>query len=254
MYEKMVLFLLLLLVVLLLYTFHKVRKIHLMQYYLMNQNKTFPNQLNVIYQQIQAFITLERRLSLPYSLPPLRGWAASPDFLLLIADHVAQHKPETIVECSSGASTLVMAQTVKKNGKGHIYSLEHDSFYAEKTREHLRRQGLEDWATVIDAPLQLYTLSNQQYQWYKLEGVFETNQIDMLVIDGPPQDLNKHARYPAGEILFPLLTNQAAVFLDDSDRTDEREIIEMWLLRFKKFQLLKHSCEKGAVSLVNNIN
>jgi predicted O-methyltransferase YrrM len=162
-FELFIVVLFLLLGGLLAYTFHKVRHIHLMQYDLQNQYQRFPDTRNLVYQQIQAFLALERRLNLTYALPPLRGWAASPDFFLLLAEHTRQECPEVIVECSSGASTIVLAQCAKQNGKGHVYSLEHDANYAEITRQHLEKQGLGDWATVIDAPLQAYNFSVQDY-------------------------------------------------------------------------------------------
>jgi rhodanese-related sulfurtransferase len=243
-YEILIILLLLLSIFLSLYTLHKSRRINLMQYDQVNE-------LNLTYHQIQAFIALHHRLGLDYALPPLRGWAASPDILLLLAEHVNQHKPEIIVECSSGASSIVLAQCAKQNGKGHVYSLEHDSLYAEKTRQELIKQNLQDWVTVIDAPVKPYVLADKNYRWYTLNEEIQNKQIDMIIIDGPPNSLNQHARYPAGPLLFPSLSNKAAVFLDDTNRTDERETVEKWLLEFPNLHAQKHNCEKGAVSLSN---
>jgi len=121
-----------------LFILHKVRRVHLMQYAFQRQlEQGLSEQLHHTYQQIQVFIDLNRLLQLPWPLPPLRGWAASPDFLLLLAEHALQHKPDCIVECSSGASTVVLAQCAKLNGHGHILSLEHDAHYAKKTRQLL---------------------------------------------------------------------------------------------------------------------
>lgn len=247
--EFFIIALLLSLIALSVYTLYKVRHVHLMQYNLQNQYQRFPHALNLTYQQLQAFIALDRRLNLTYALPPLRGWAASPDFLLLLAEHVHQQQPEVIVECSSGASTVVLAQCVKHNGKGHVFSLEHDAHYAEKTRQELIKQDLQDWATVIDAPLQDYSFAEQAYRWYNLDEEIQSKQIDMLVIDGPPADLNCYARYPAGPLLLPLLNKNAVVFLDDTDRPDEQQIIKIWMSEFPNLQANNYNCEKGAVSL-----
>jgi predicted O-methyltransferase YrrM len=219
-----------------------------MQYDLQDQYQRFTDML---YQQLQAFAALDRQLNLPYALPPLRGWAASPDFLSLLAEHVHRHQPKVIVECSSGASTVMLAQCAKQNGKGHVYSLEHDVQYAEKTRQELIKQDLQNWATVIDAPLQDYSFAEQTYQWYKLDMEIQTYKIDMLVIDGPPAFLNSCARYPAGPLLLPLLNKNAVVFLDDADRPDEQQIIKNWLSEFPNLHANQHNCEKGAVSLSN---
>lgn len=247
--EIFIIVLLLLLIALSAYTFYKVRRVHLMQYDLQNQYQRFPDTLNLTYQQLQAFTVLDRRLNLTYALPPLRGWAASPDFLLLLAEHVHRQQPEVMVECSSGASTVVMAQCAKQNSKGHVFSLEHDVHYAEKTRQELIKQGLQEWATVIDAPLQDYLFAEQTYRWYMLNSDIKSKKIDMLIIDGPPTHLNHCARYPVGPLLLPLLNKNAVVFLDDADRSDEQEIIKNWLAEFPGLHAEKHICEKGAVSL-----
>lgn len=246
--EIFIIVLLLLSITLSAYTLHKVRRVHLMQYGLQDQYQRFPD---VLYQQLQAFAALDRRLNLNYALPPLRGWAASPDFLLLLAEHVDRQQPEIIVECSSGASTVILAQCARQNGKGHVFSLEHDVHYAEKSRQELIKQDLQDWATVIDAPLQDYTFAEQTYRWYKLDAEIQTKQIDMLIIDGPPAYLNRCARYPAGPLLLPLLNENAVVFLDDADRPDEQQIIKNWLSEFPNLHANQHNCEKGAVSLSN---
>ena len=233
-----------------LFILHKIRRIHLMQYALQQQlGQELPEYLHHTYQQIQAFTDLNRLLQLSWPLPPLRGWAASPDFLLLLAEHVLQKKPGRIIECSSGASTIVLAQCAKLNGYGHILSLEHDARYAEKTRQQLIKQGLEDWATVIEAPLSDYKFDGQNYHWYTLNEQIKSTGIDMLVIDGPPASLGYCARYPAGPLLLPLLSKSGVVFLDDTDRIDEQEIIQRWIREFMGFDAYLHGCEKGAVSL-----
>jgi len=241
---------LLLITLMLAYTFHKVRRVDLKMYAALEQiQRTSEQNSQHTYQQIQAFIVLDRQLNLPYSLPVLRGWAASPDFLLLLAEHIIRQKPEIIVECSSGASTVVLAQTAKQNGTGHVYSLEHDQHYAQQTRHELQKQGLENWATVIDAPLSEQQFAEQAYSWYSVPTDIAAKQIDMLVIDGPPAHLNLLARYPAGRVLFPQLNKNAVVFLDDADRQDEQQIIKHWLAEFPQLQVSKYNCEKGAVSL-----
>ena len=220
-----------------------------MQYEVLHQLAQVPSHLNNTYRQIQALQELNKLTQLTWALPPLRGWAASPDFLLLIAEHAKQKQPNVILECSSGASTVVLAQSVKLVGQGRVLSLEHDPVYAQKTRDELKKQGLQDYATVLNAPLKKYTLNEKQYLWYDFGTQIENLPIDMLVIDGPPGSLNPLARYPAGPLLLPMLTKNGSVFLDDSDRADEQEIVRLWLDQFTNLKLHQKECEKGAVKL-----
>lgn len=228
----------------LLYTFHKVRKIHLMTYGIKDQIENQTLELNNIYRQIQAYDALQRKLKFEEHLPPLRGWAASPDFLLTIAEHALNNKPEIIVECSSGASTITLAQCAKLNHRGHVYSLENDAFYAEKTRAFLKKHHLDDWATVLHTPL-IEIEDNRK--WYDLSNIPEIQEIDMLVIDGPPAFICPDARYPALPKLMDKLKN-AIVFLDDANRPEEKRIIERWIEEFAIGNQMAHECEKGCVS------
>lgn len=57
--------------------FHKVKKIHLSTYELESAAEETKN----LFAQVQSFYALEKILNLNQPLPPLRGWAGSPDFL-----------------------------------------------------------------------------------------------------------------------------------------------------------------------------
>ncbi len=229
----------------LLYALHKVRRVHLMTYRLSDESKA---QSDTVYRQLEALHALYVELNLERALPPTRGWAASPDFLLLIARHARDAGPRTIVECGSGTSTVVLARCMQLNEAGHVYSLEHESEFAATTAAELARHGLSDWATVIHAPLRPHDLSGQSWPWYSHEAL-PNGKIDMLIIDGPPEPVAPLARYPAGSILFPRLSAGATVFLDDSDRDDEKRIIERWIQEFPGLQRQDHPCEKGCASL-----
>lgn len=149
-----VLLLLLALLALVALVLHKTRRVHLATYALLEDVAHTRRESAALFGQIQALLALERKLGLSEALPPMRGWAGSPDFLLVVANQVLTRKPQTVMECSSGVSTLVVARCLQMNGNGHVYSLEHDSDYAGKTRKLLDQYGLTDWATVLDAPLQ----------------------------------------------------------------------------------------------------
>ena len=133
-----------------------------------------------------------------------------------------------VVECSSGVSTLILAYALSRNQTGHVYSLEHDREYAKRTRELMGEHGLSHFATVIDAPLVEVVAGNVPRRWYDISGLDLPAPIDLLVIDGPPQETGDMARYPAGPILFPRLAAGATVFLDDADRPGERAAFGEW--------------------------
>ncbi len=229
---------------------HKLRRIHVNSIeaaYTLNLIRTESEQL---FAQFQALMGLERRLALPRPLPPLRGWAASPDVLLRLADHVLETPLNCVMECSSGSSTLVIARCLQLRGHGHVYSLEHEPRFAQQTRERLRQFGLSEWATVLDAPLRPQP---QGSDWYSLEALpLNLPPVDLLVIDGPPTSIGAQARYSALPRLVDRLAPTSSIWLDDSARNDEQQILTRWLSEFPEWQQDHISCEKGLCILRRN--
>ncbi|QGZ37806.1 methyltransferase family protein [Pseudoduganella flava] len=228
------------------YTLHKVRLIHLMLHDVRDQTHRDNAGL---FRQLEALQGLYTDLGLTHSLPDTRGWAASPDFLLELTRHAQAERPRFVVECSSGTSTLVLARCMQINGAGKVYSLEHDPIFARQTRQQLARHGLSDWAVVLDAPLTAQDFGGATWPWYSTTGLPAAGEIDMLVIDGPPQATRALARYPAGPALFGRLAPGAAIFLDDARRPDEQQILRRWADEYPEIEQRPLACEKGAAVL-----
>ncbi|MFV9616186.1 MAG: class I SAM-dependent methyltransferase, partial [Gammaproteobacteria bacterium] len=53
---------------------------------------------------------LEKNLGFDKALPVTEHWSAAPDFLEIISAYCLEKKPQLIVECSSGTSSLVLSQ------------------------------------------------------------------------------------------------------------------------------------------------
>lgn len=225
---------------------HKVRRVQriLVGLYDMTQEESAQ-----LFRQMEALQGLYIELGFTRSLPCTRGWAASPDFLMELARHALSEKPNVVVECSSGTSTLILARCMQKNGAGKVYSLEHDPKYAQETRVQLERHGLTDYAEVLYAPLNTFTAGPETWQWYVHDVLPPLERIDLIAIDGPPKDTCRLARYPAGPALFPRLSPFGAVFLDDAKRDDERAILQRWKQEFPRLVQSNRDCEKGCAVL-----
>jgi predicted O-methyltransferase YrrM len=201
-----------------------------------------------LFQQLEALIAVYVDLRPNRSLPPTRAWAASPDLLRLIAAHVLEAKPEIVVECGSGVSTVVLARCLALNGSGHVYSLENVPEYAKVTRMELARHDLSERATVLDAPLREHVLPSGRWLWYPVEGLPE-EPFDMLVVDGPPDSTGPLARYPAGPLLFGRLAKEGVIVLDDAARRAERAALDRWTAEDPGLMQEISDCEKGCVIL-----
>lgn len=201
------------------------------------------------FSQLECLLGLYYELDMQKSLPMTRGWAGSPDFLWHLARHARKHCPQVVVECGSGSSTLILARCLQLNGAGHVYSMDHDPVFAEKTRQELASHGLSEWATVFDAPLQKQTLNGEDWLWYASEELPGELGIDLLIIDGPPATTGQYARYPVGPMLFPRINRGGAIFMDDYARPDETATAKRWRGEWQDFTLVDIHAEKGLLCL-----
>ena len=203
------------------------------------------------FNQFESYTYLRDRLNLHNGLPYTTHWSASPDFLKIIVEHCLNCKPTTILECSSGLTTVMLARCCQINNTGHVFSLEHDSEYVTKSQANIKRYELDNFTTIINAPLKTYNLNSTEYQWYAIDNIPDS-KINMLVIDGPPGYIQKHSRYPALSLLLNRLADDCIIFLDDADRNDEKELIEMWKNEHPSIKHHYINTERGCSILLLN--
>ena len=201
------------------------------------QTSQIKTELGYVYQQFEALEQLLPLLKLSAPLPPSRGWAASPDFLLSLFEISRTTKPRLVVELGSGVSTLVLA----KSGAKKIISFDHSLEYGEQTRSMLRNHRVRGVEIRID-DLEKY---KGGYSWYSRASLKGIAKIDLLVIDGPPSATNPDARFPALENLLPLLSPKATIVLDDANRADERKLADAFLAALPNHRLRFLYHEKG---------
>lgn len=174
--------------------------------------------------------------------PPMDSYTAAPDFLYQIAEVVLKGD-KSIVECGSGVSTLVLARCIQLKG-GNLISLEHDELYAAMTENWLRDRGLRELVKLYQAPL----TGNPPN--YDLSGVFIDN-VDLLVIDGPPASVHPMVRHGARQ-LFPMLSKGALVLMDDLHRDGERAVFKKWMQEFPQMTFTTIDTERGCGKIVNS--
>ncbi|MCB9284432.1 MAG: class I SAM-dependent methyltransferase [Lewinellaceae bacterium] len=187
------------------------------------------NLTNNGFAQVEALFYLHSRLQLRRALPRMRSFGISPDFANVVVDYVLKVRPEVIVECGGGISTLVNGYLLEQQGRGHVYALEHDANFARQTLEELQRHALTNWATVIHAPLENFQLEGKDWKWYAAKGWKDLPGIDFLIVDGPPAFVQENARYPAFPLLLAKLNPGATVLVDDCIRPDDKHTVEKWV-------------------------
>lgn len=188
----------------------------------------------------------------PGALPPLGGWAASADILILLAEWILDRKPALVVELGSGVSSLVIGRCLQLNGRGQFLSYDHDAAFLAITARRMRLAELP----YIGSHIPLGADS-----WYSLPGNGEpldvllpggvsenTRGIDLLFIDGPPMAHGEEVRAGASR-LFRHLTPGALVLLDDAARPGERRVAQQWAAEFPELKQTFLATEKGALLL-----
>ena len=202
------------------------------------------------FRQLEALQNLSAMLPPSDVLPATRGWAASPDLLMVLVDLVITERPSLVVECGSGASTLWLALAMRRFGiDGRIVALDHDPVFGAKTRDLLARHGVSDRAEVRDAPLENFTLDGEAYSWYARRAWEDLAGIDLLFVDGPPAATGHQARYPALPLLSGSLSPAATAVLDDLVVPDMQQVLKLWLDAYPDFSSEILPLEKQAAVL-----
>ncbi len=199
------------------------------------------------FEQVQATLNLFELVQVDGMLPPMRGWAASPDVVGVLLEELRATNPKLIVECGSGVSTLFLALAAKQHSpETRIVALDHDPEYANKTRALLERHGVAEFADVRDAPL---TEGVEGHTWYDPTAIENLKDIDLLFVDGPPKTTGPLARMPAVPVLWDRLAPKGIIVLDDMIRDDEQTIAASWQAAHP--ELVRHdvSTEKGTTIL-----
>ena len=188
------------------------------------------------FRQLEALQNLSTLLPATDVLPATRGWAASPDLLMVLVDLVITERPSLVVECGSGASTLWLALAMRRfEIDGRIIALDHDPVFGGKTRDLLARHDVRDLAEVRDAPLESFSLDGETYSWYARRAWEDLTGIDLLFVDGPPATTGHQARYPALPLLSRSLSPVVTVVLDDLVVPDMQKVLRLWLDAYPDF-------------------
>lgn len=228
----------------------KLRNAHRMLYVVREAAIATHCEVALLYAQAEALIALHVALRPSRPLPPMRGWAASPDFLVKVTREILETRPECVVECGSGTSTVAIARALQLNGVGHLYSLEHERAYARSTERLLQEHGLSDFVTVLDAPLEPCAAAANA-PWYSMDAVgMIPGGVTFLVVDGPPTSVGPCARAPVLAALRNHLAEGCVLYLDDAARIEEEAALARWLEQGLVREYKRAPTEKGCVRVV----
>lgn len=193
---------------------------------LLNSTNNLLQELSKTENELQATVGLNKLTELPLNFG---GWAITAQFMENVVYEIYLNKPNLIVECGSGTSTIISAACLKDIGRGKVISLDHEELFADRTRKLLAKEKLEGYSTVATVPLEDYKLKDGRWKWYGADlGKIIKEPIDILIVDGPPQSVQFLSRYPAVPLLKEFFADDCIIMLDDGLREDERIIANKW--------------------------
>lgn len=218
-------------------------------------------------KQLECFYGIQSYIERGVKPLSFHGWPISPDIGLYITGLIDSNNYDVIIEFGSGTSTVLMAKALQmkqlslpvrtdtdKRSKGDkkpvltnsdyvdlpskIVTFEHNSYYYDITLKALENNDVGHLVDLVHAPLVDYKYKDEsQYLYYNCEyklnqlaNVFKDRKMNVLVlVDGPPGGTNKNARFPALVNLLNILPeNVFTIVMDDYNRSDEKEIMDLW--------------------------
>ena len=201
------------------------------------------------YRQAEALGRVYAELRGDVGLPPMRGWALSPDAATVVLDAVAERRPEVVVDLGSGTTTLLLALLARTGAPERIISVDHDADYLARTARLLHDAGVADHVELVHAPLTEVDVDGHREPWYDLAGGPTPERVDLLIVDGPPRTASPTARHPALGWFAPALHERSLVVLDDADRAGEREVVRRWMAHHPELVVAEVPTEKGCAVL-----
>jgi predicted O-methyltransferase YrrM len=172
---------------------------------------------------LQLFREFEPRAPMPSSRIQ---WAMDPTGLLELLFLIGRKQPKVVLELGSGTSSIWIAYALEKHG-GRLISVDHETEYADRARSLIQLHDVGNLAEVRLAELR--HINGEEFLWYDVDALRDINEIDLLLVDGPPGSLGEMARYPALPVLENQLAPNAVVILDDAGRADEQGIVRRWI-------------------------
>jgi predicted O-methyltransferase YrrM len=205
-----------------------------MEHQLSSSNQAnFVHQLDEIIEQQKDILATHYLAPLSTDYLPWSGYAMRPSGLVNILNDIVINNRSVIVECGGGISTFYIARLFQSR-KGHLYTIEHNQEWLEFLETGLKKEGVLDAVTLIDAPLKSSGLGVNDIPWYDPEALNQQLpqdlKIDLLLVDGPPAytEETQYSRYPAVPYFLPFFSQNCTIVIDDVNRQGEQEIVSRW--------------------------
>lgn len=159
------------------------------------------------------------------------GFSADKRFLAETARIIQLH-PGDVLECGTGATTLIAAMLAERHGFT-VHSLEQDPAWSLRAQQMLERNRLTQ-VVVHDAPLRVYG----DHMWYGADSLPLPLQFGSVICDGPfiAEGLGEpiYSGWRYGVIPYFRRTERSyeALLLDDANDRRAQDVMDRWKREF----------------------
>jgi len=157
----------------------------------------------------------------------LGAWALDGDSITFLWNVLQQDRPQVIIECGAGVSTLMFAKGLaeyRSTELSALLSLEQNLWVKEAVERRLEASGLTNCVTVLHAPVSKE--GDYRFDSDELSEHLGSKKADWLIIDGPAGP--EGCRASTLPFLARFCRPGARWFLDDAFRDGELGVLNDW--------------------------
>ncbi len=158
--------------------------------------------------------------------PPPGGWALGADAIAWLLRELHSRNHHVVVELGPGTSSVILGSC---GNDLELIGIEHDKRFVDSVAKQLSLHSLDTYR-LESIGLKPRIHENRTVQWYD-DSILDVvpEQIDVLIVDGPPNWTGGGNRSPAWHVLKHRMPNGSLLVVDDAHRRDERKMLERWL-------------------------
>jgi predicted O-methyltransferase YrrM len=208
-----------------------------------------------LYDLVAGLMQVQSAMAGAPVLKPLRIWVISPDAMAWLLADLQERQAPTILEFGCGQSTVIFAAFLKNKGAGRLISIEHDPEHAAAVRRQLDACGLAGLVDLRVVPLVEYPAKGAlaACRSYRMDDLPDLT-IDVALIDGPPYTYGDAVRYHPVEWVLPRLAPGGCAYLDDTQRAQERAVLQAIAATYPDVRLEDLRAEKGLTRMARQQN
>jgi hypothetical protein len=110
----------------------------------------------------------------------------SPVTLWTLYRHVRARRPHAVVELGTGCSTVIIGEALRRNGAGHLISVDANARWLGETEKNLP-PALRPFVTLLHSPVLIEEIDGEPCHRFSL---LPDQSLDFLYVDGPgPKDV-----------------------------------------------------------------